>query len=165
MKELYCRKFSAFDTMNWWFLTKTLTAVGFQPRCTESKAATYSNPESCVVLNGCCSEFLSLVNQGDCLSSLIDVINIELFATLIEQNETVNDIKADRQKEHKTWLYGRDILTDINDPISSCADEKHKEIWGTLKLPNDVCRALVFITFYLAAPITAVDIIITHEAS
>lgn len=54
----------AFDTVNWKFLYNTLLTMGFHPQFVEWIKVIYSNPKSCVRVNGCCSEFFYL-ERGD----------------------------------------------------------------------------------------------------
>ena len=112
----------AFDTVNWDFLYKTLSVMGFHPEFINWVRAIYKNPKSRVRVNGCCSEFFELqrgVRQGDCLSPLLFAINIEPLAAAIRQNKEIKGIKDMGNREHKISLYADDILTYISDPVIS----------------------------------------------
>jgi hypothetical protein len=57
----------AFDTVNWDFLYRTLSAMGFHSEFINWVRVIYKNPKSRVRVNGCCSEFFELqrgVRQG-----------------------------------------------------------------------------------------------------
>lgn len=112
----------AFDTVNWQFLYKTLSVMGFHPQFVEWIKTIYTNPKSRVRVNGCCSDFFYLgrgVRQGDCLSPLLFAINIEPLAALIRMNKDIKGIEDGNKKEHKISLFADDILTYISDPATS----------------------------------------------
>lgn len=44
----------AFDTVNWQFLYKTLTAMGFHSTFVDWVRVIYVNPKSRIRVNGCC---------------------------------------------------------------------------------------------------------------
>lgn len=112
----------AFDTVNWEFLFKTLSGMGFHSKFIRWVTTVYKQPKARVRVNGCCSEFFGLqrgVRQGDCLSPLLFAINIEPLAASIRQNEKIKGIMDMGNTEHKISLYADDILTYISDPIVS----------------------------------------------
>lgn len=93
----------AFDRVNWDFLYKTLSVMGFHPKFVNWARVIYRNPKSRVRVNGCCSEFFDLqrgVRQGDCQSPLLFAINIEPLAASIRQNKEIEGIKDIGNKEH-----------------------------------------------------------------
>lgn len=112
----------AFDTVNWQFLYNTLSMMGFHPQFVEWIKVIYTNPKSCVRVNGSCSDFFYLergVRQGDCLSPLLFAINIEPLAASIRMNENIKGIEDGSKKEHKISLFADDILTYVSDPATS----------------------------------------------
>lgn len=112
----------AFDTVNWNFLYKTLSAVGFHSQFVSWIRVIYKNPKARVRVNGCCSEFFTIqrgVRQGDCLSPLLFAINIEPLATSIRQNINIKGIRDMTNKEHMISLYADDLLAYISDPLTS----------------------------------------------
>ena len=128
----------AFDMINWDFLYKTLSVVGFHPKFVNWVRIIYRNPKPRVRVNECCSEFFDLqrlVRQGDCLSPLLFAINIEPLAASIRQNEETKGIKDMGNKEHKIYLNADDILTYISDPVISVPAlldtlKKYRELSG-----------------------------------
>ena len=47
----------AFDTVNWQILYKILAIMEFHPVFVDWIRVIYTNPKSCVRVNGCCSDF------------------------------------------------------------------------------------------------------------
>lgn len=82
----------------------------------------YKDPKSWIRVNGCCTDFFNLkrgVRQGDCLSPLLFSVSIEPLAELIRQNKDIKGIRDEGGVEHKVSLFADDLLTFINEPVTS----------------------------------------------
>jgi len=53
----------AFDTLEWFFINKTLIFLSFGPEFVKWVETLYENAESCFINNGQCSKFFS-INRG-----------------------------------------------------------------------------------------------------
>ncbi len=86
----------AFDTIEWSFIQKTLTFLGFGESFCHWVKSLYTNLTSCIINNGHCSDFFSLergVRQGDPLSPYLFIMVIELLSARIKYDPDINGIK------------------------------------------------------------------------
>ena len=107
----------AFDTIEWDFLSDTLSKFNFGPDVKNWVKIFYNNVTSCVLNNGHASEFFTLergVRQGCPLSGLLFVIGIEVLANAIRNKNTIKGIKVG-DKEIKTSLYADDTTVFVRD--------------------------------------------------
>jgi hypothetical protein len=81
-----------FDTVNWDFLYKTQSVMGFPSKCVNWVSVIYKNPKSRVRVNRCCLELFDLqrgLRQGDCISPLLFATNTESLAASVKQDEEI----------------------------------------------------------------------------
>lgn len=112
----------AFKRVRWGYLFETLEVFGFNPVFINWIETNYNNPQSCIRVNGCCSDFFPVkkgVRQGDCLSPLLFAISTEPLAESIRHNKDICGIIDEGQKEHKISLFADDLLAFISKPTSS----------------------------------------------
>ena len=86
----------AFDRVDWGFLSRTLTKMGFGPSFSRWVALFYANIESAVVINGWTSPSFNLtrgVRQGCPLSPLLYVLSVEVLAANIRVSPDISGVQ------------------------------------------------------------------------
>ena len=148
----------AFDTLEWSFINRALTFLGFGPDFSRWVQALYSNSKSCITNNGHCSSFFDVkrgVRQGDPLSPYLFILSLELMSAAIKNDASVNGIKIN-DSEYILSQYADDssLLLDGNEEtldrslfilekFSECAGlraniDKTEAIWiGSKKGSNE----------------------------
>ena len=97
----------AFDRVDWSFMFRTLTAMGFGPSFCSWVKLFYTDPQSAVLVNGYTSDFFSLsrgVRQGCPLSPLLYVLVAEVLACNIRADPRIRGITLPSSPDQESLL-------------------------------------------------------------
>lgn len=127
----------AFDTLEWSFIERTLSFLGFGPSLCKWVKVLYSDIQSCIAYNGHCSEFFAInrgVRQGDPLSPYLFILALELMSAALKNDPRVNGIKINNS-EYLLSQYADDsslLLDDDQVSLERALDilEKYSECAG-----------------------------------
>ena len=111
----------AFDSLDWNFLTKALSAFNFGSSFIKWVNTFYSNIQSCVMNNGFSSVHFDVsrgVRQGDPLSAYLFIIALEILAINIRSSENIRGIKLRDGQEVKLTAFADDMTTFLLDKES-----------------------------------------------
>ena len=111
----------AFDSLDWNFLTKALSAFNFGSSFIKWVNTFYSNIQSCVMNNGFSSvhfDVLRGVRQGDPLSAYLFIIALEILAINIRSSENIRGIKLRDGQEVELTAFADDMTTFLLDKES-----------------------------------------------
>ena len=125
----------AFDRLDWTFLQRTLSHMGFGQTFINWVKVFYNNPRSRVRVNGHCSDFFALgrgTRQGDALSPALFALSIEPLAELIRSNPHIQGLKDEDGNQHKVGLYTDDIILFLENP------EPSYKIWKNMAWYLDI---------------------------
>lgn len=112
----------AFDRVDWLFLEQTLLEMGFEEKFVTWVNMLYKESKSRIRVNGQCSKFFRVergVRQGDSLSPVLFVLNIEPLAEAIRQDIRIQGIEDEGKSVHKIALFADDVLLFIENPSCS----------------------------------------------
>ena len=114
----------AFDTLEWYFIHRTLTYFGFGPQLLKWINVFYVDIESCILNksnNGWASNFFKLsrgVRQGCPLSPYLFVLSVEIMAEAFRRNNNIrgitinnNEIKLRQYADDTTLTLSRRFRT------------------------------------------------------
>ena len=90
-------KEKAFDRIEWDWLFATLKFFGFGDKFISFLKSMYKDAKSSVITNGYQSEYFDItrgIRQGDMLSALLYIIQMEPLAEKIRQNKSIKGIKV-----------------------------------------------------------------------
>ena len=107
----------AFDTLEWSFINKALTFLGFGPEFGKWVKTLYTNAQSCIINNGHCSNMFTInrgVRQGDPLSPYLFILALELMSASIKNDPDIKGIKIDNS-EYLLSQYADDSSLTLND--------------------------------------------------
>ena len=125
----------AFDSVSWSFMKKALKFFNFGPDLIQWITTLYSDPISCVSVNGQYSKWFSIrrgVRQGDPSSCYLYLLCAEIMATLIRQNVNIKGIKLNEVEI---------LLSQFADDTTVCLDGTEgsfKECMRMLKLFSEI---------------------------
>ena len=112
----------AFDSLDWTFLSKTLSAFNFGRSFIKWVNTFYCNIKSCVLNNGFSSthfDVLRGVRQGDPLSGYLFIIALEILTINIRSSENIRGVTLCDGKEVKlTAGFADDMTTFLKDQKS-----------------------------------------------
>ena len=108
---LLCIDFEkAFDSLDWTFMHKVLTAFGFQKDIRRWISVFYNNIKSTVLVNGQPSPWFAIkrgCRQGDPISPYLCILCAEMLAIMIKENRDIKRIIIG-QTEHKISQFADD---------------------------------------------------------
>ena len=111
----------AFDSIEWAFLSKALEHFNFGNDFRTWVKVIYQNIFSCIMNNGVTTQYFPLtrgVRQGDPLSGYLFIIELELLAHKIRNDENITGIRIGSQ-EIKITSYVDDITVFVSDRTSA----------------------------------------------
>ena len=122
----------AFDSLEHNFIRKTLQKFNFGQNFIKWFDILYNDARFKIKNNGWISKHFLMkrgLRQGCALSALIFIINVEVLATLIRQNNNITGITVD-DKQHKVIQYADDMTVCVSDFSSICNVLETLEIFG-----------------------------------
>ena len=91
----------AFSSLEWDYLLKCLEVFNFGPNFIRWVETFYKNIQSCVINNGCSSDYFTLewgVRQGDPLSPYLFVIAVEVLAIATREKTAIKGVTIGREE-------------------------------------------------------------------
>ena len=119
---------SAFDTVSWSFMIKTLDFFNFGDSVKRWVSLFYTNVESCVIVNGHMSEFFFLqrgCRQGDSLSPYLFILCAEILSILLRNNPKIKGIRIQGTEY---------IVSQYADDTSLTLDGSQESLLNTMKV-------------------------------
>ena len=132
----------AFDSLDWEYLNKALSAFNFGESFIKWVNIFYRNIQSCVMNNGFSSTLFDVhrgVRQGDPLSPYLFIVALETLAINIRSSSGIEGIKLKNGREIKLTLFADDMksflknkrsfenLTNLLQDFGSCSGLKVNE--------------------------------------
>ena len=112
----------AFDSLDWTFLNKVLSAFNFGQSFIKWVNTFYSNIQSCVMNNGFSSVHFDVmrgVRQGDPLSPYLFIIALETLAIYVRGSDEIKGINLRDEHEVKLTAFADDMTTFLKDDQSA----------------------------------------------
>ena len=109
----------AFDRVEWDWLFSTLRYFGFGEKFINWLITLYKNSKSSLMTNGCQSAYFDItrgIRQGDSLSALLYIIQLEPLAQKIRNDNSFTGIKVklNNQNNHELEIRGCSYVDDTN---------------------------------------------------
>ena len=108
----------AFDSLDWYFLFKTLNFFNFGQSFIKWIDVIYNKPEACVKNNGYLSDFFNIsrgIRQGCPVLALLFLLCVEILGIKIRENNLLQGFHFDHlQKPTKVAQYANDCILIIN---------------------------------------------------
>ena len=112
----------AFDSLDWTFLNKALSAFNFGQSFIKWVNTFYSNVQSCVMNNGFSSVHFDVmrgVRQGDPLSPYLFIIALETLAIYVRGSDEIKGINVRDEHDVKLTASADDMTTFLKDDQSA----------------------------------------------
>ena len=112
----------AFDSLDWTFLNKALSAFNIGQSFIKWVNTFYCNIQSCVMNNGFSSAHFDVqrgVRQGDPLSPYLFIIALETLAIYIRGSDEIKGINIRNEHEIKLTAFADDMTTFLKDDQSA----------------------------------------------
>ena len=113
----------AFDSLEWNFLWEVLKSFGMPPFFIDAIKTVYTNIESCVMNGGNTTTYFKVLRgcrQGDPLSAILFIIDLEILLINIRKNRNIKGITVG-DVEIKLSSYADDLTNFLADSLSVAA--------------------------------------------